>query len=90
MTEMELRIALHEAARSLGSAKAAAAQGDWVKAEQALVAAQERNATLLREIGLKLLTEFRDEDAIRGREATVAARGMDKALAAGSPNQSQV
>ena len=68
MTDTELRIALHETARSLAIAKTAAAQGDWVKAEQALLAAQERNNTLLREIGLKLLIEFRDEDAVRGRE----------------------
>ena len=72
MTDTELRIALHETARSLAIAKAAAGQGDWVKAEQALLAAQERNDTLLREIGLKLLIEFRDEDAVRGREATAA------------------
>jgi len=72
MTDTELRIALHETARSLAIAKAAAGQGDWVKAEQALLAAQDGNDKLLREIGLKLLIEFRDEDAVRGREATAA------------------
>jgi hypothetical protein len=69
MTDMDLRIVLHEAARSMGIAKAAAAQGDWVKAEQALLAAQDGNITLLREIGLKLLP---DEGAVRGREAARA------------------
>jgi hypothetical protein len=72
MTEMELRIALHEATRSMGMAKAAAAKGDWVKAEQALLAAQECNITLLREIGLKLLIAFPDEGAVSGREAASA------------------
>ena len=90
MTDTELRIALHETARSLAIAKTAAAQGDWVKAEQALLAAQERNSTLLREIGLKLLIEFRDEDAVRGREATAAAGGsMEKVLPTVPLNQSQ-
>jgi hypothetical protein len=72
MTDMELRIALHEATRSMGIAKAAAAQGDWVKAEQALLAAQDGSIALLRAIGLKLLMEFPDESVVRGREAARA------------------
>ena len=78
MTDTELRIALHETARSLAIAKTAAARGDWVKAEQALLVAQKRNDTLLREIGLKLLIEFRDEDA--GRETMEPVGGMEKAV----------
>ena len=88
MTDTELRIALHETARSLAIAKTAAAQGDWVKAERALLAAQERNNTLLREIGLKLLIEFRDEQVVRKQETTAAAGGSME-LPTMSLNQSQ-
>ena len=80
MTDTELSLALHEAARSMGAAKTAAAQGDWAKAEQALLAAEELNNTLLREIGLKLRIEARDEAAVGKREATGALGGIEKVV----------
>ena len=49
---------LRTTAASMDLAAEAGEAGDWSLVEQKLLEVQERNANLLREIGLKMLTEL--------------------------------
>ena len=56
---------LRTAAASMDLAAEAGEEGDWGRVEQGLLEVQERNANLLREIGLKMLMDLVPEADLR-------------------------
>ena len=56
---------LRTAAASMDLAAKAGEDGDWAQVEQSLLEVQERNANLLREIGLKMLMDMVPEADLR-------------------------
>ena len=56
---------LRTAAASMDLAAEAGEEGDWGRVEQGLLEVQERNANLLREIGLKMLMDMVPEADLR-------------------------